>query len=198
MTKIDHKERIRQSLSETLRVLDEIRADTEMVDTVSQIAGLCVEAIRSGHKILLAGNGGSAADAQHLAAELMSRFAFDRPGLPAFALTTDSSVMTAVGNDYGFERLFARQIEAAGNRGDLFIAISTSGGSGNILAAIDTARERGLKVIGLTGARGGDMAALCDAAVRVPSEETARIQEAHITLGHIICGLVEQELFGEK
>ena len=189
-------EHIANSLSDTIQVLDSIRSNPDTLQTITDIAEICVGVIRSGNKILLAGNGGSAADAQHLAAELMSRFAFDRPGLPAFALTTDSSVLTAVGNDYGFNQLFARQIEAVGNLGDLFIAISTSGRSGNILAAIETARDRGLMIVGLTGARGGEMAALCDAAICVPSEETARIQEAHITLGHIICGLVEQELFG--
>jgi len=197
MVNNERNEKIADSLSDTIQILDSIRSNPDTLQAIADIAEICIGAIRSGNKILLAGNGGSAADAQHLAAELMSRFAFDRPGLPAFALTTDSSVLTAVGNDYGFNQLFARQIEAAGNLGDLFIAISTSGGSGNILAAIETARDRGLMVVGLTGAQGEAMAALCDAAICVPSEETAHIQEAHITLGHIICGLVEQGLFGQ-
>jgi D-sedoheptulose 7-phosphate isomerase len=144
------------------------------------------------------GNGGSAADAQHLAAEFVSRFSFDRSGLPAIALTTDTSVLTAVGNDYGFEKIFSRQIESIGGEDDLLVAISTSGTSRNIISAIEAARARGITTVGMTGENGKEMAAICDMAVRVPSVQTAHIQEAHITLGHIVCGLVETEFFGRN
>ena len=166
-----------------------------MTAVVEQVAKACCTALRAGNKILLAGNGGSAADAQHLAGELVSRLNFDRPGLPAFALTTDTSVLTAIGNDYGFEQLFARQLNAVGTAGDIFIAISTSGRSPNILRALEEGRRKGLVTVGLTGQIGGDMAALCDYCIRTPSAETPKIQEGHIILGHIICGLIECEIF---
>lgn len=146
---------------------------------------------------MLAGNGGSAADAQHIAGELVSRFAFDRPGLSAFALTTDTSILTAIGNDYGYERLFARQIQSHGQKGDIFIAYSTSGKSPNILLALKEARERGLSCIGLTGNRGGAMIDLCHHILEVPSGDTPKIQEGHLVLGHTLCGLIENAIFGE-
>jgi D-sedoheptulose 7-phosphate isomerase len=136
------------------------------------------------------------ADAQHIAGELVSRFAFDRPGLPAIALTTDTSILTAIGNDYGYAQLFARQIEAHGNANDVFIAYSTSGKSPNILLALEAARGRGLTTIGLSGNRGGPMADRCDHYLAVPSSDTPRVQEAHLVLGHILCGLVENAMFG--
>jgi D-sedoheptulose 7-phosphate isomerase len=144
---------------------------------------------------LLAGNGGSAADAQHIAGEFVSRFAFDRPGLPAIALTTDTSILTAIGNDYGYEKLFARQVQAHGQKGDVFIGYSTSGQSPNVLLALKEARLRGLICIGLTGNRGGPMRELCDYLLEVPSSDTPKIQEGHLVLGHILCGLVENAIF---
>jgi D-sedoheptulose 7-phosphate isomerase len=156
----------------------------------------CVGALRAGGKLLFAGNGGSAADAQHWAAELVGKFSLDRPGLAALALTTDSSILTAVGNDLGYERVFARQLEALGVAGDVFVAISTSGRSPNILAAAKVAKARGLHVIGFTGEGGGELRALCDTCFCIPATDTPRIQEGHEFVGHLLCALVEQEMFG--
>jgi len=158
---------------------------------------LCIGCLRAGGKILLAGNGGSAADAQHIAGELVGRFAFDRPGLCAVALTTDTSILTAIGNDYGYERLFSRQVQALGRKGDIFIGYSTSGKSPNVLDAFRAARGLGLGCIGFTGNRESPMRELCDHVFEVPSPDTPRIQEGHLVLGHILCGLIERELFGQ-
>jgi D-sedoheptulose 7-phosphate isomerase len=182
-------------LRKTASVIGALVADAELARTIETVARLCAKALRDGNKLLLAGNGGSAADAQHLAAELVSRFYFDRPGLAAVALTTDTSALTAIGNDYGFERLFARQVDALGRKGDVFIGLSTSGNSPNILKALDEARLKGLVTVGLTGQGGGKMAALCDHCLRMPSSETPRIQEGHIVVGHTLCALVEREMF---
>jgi D-sedoheptulose 7-phosphate isomerase len=143
----------------------------------------------------LAGNGGSAADAQHIAGEFVSRFAFDRPGLASMALTTDTSILKAIGNDYGYEHIFARQMQALGRAGDVFIAYSTSGNSPNIIVALREARARGVVCVGMTGNRGGEMKSLCDYLFEVPSASTPKIQEGHAALGHILCGLVEQVMF---
>jgi D-sedoheptulose 7-phosphate isomerase len=186
---------IRESMRETARNLDLMASDDELVARVAKVAETCVSALSGGRKVLFAGNGGSAADAQHLAAELVSRFAYDRPGLPAFALTTDTSALTAIGNDYGYERLFARQIEAVGAAGDVFFGISTSGRSPNVLAALDVARAKGLVTIGMTGRTGGSMAERCDVLLRVPSDSTPRIQEGHIAMGHAICQIIEAQMF---
>jgi D-sedoheptulose 7-phosphate isomerase len=145
---------------------------------------------------MLAGNGGSAADAQHIAAELVNRFGFDRPALNAIALTTDTSILTSVANDSGFEKIFARQVEAIGREGDVFIGLSTSGNSGNIVETLRRCREKKIITIGLTGSSGGRMDDLCDICIKVPSDDTPRIQEVHILIGHIICTLIENELFG--
>ena len=182
-------------LRKTASVIGALVADAELARTIETVARLCVKALRDGNKLLLAGNGGSAADAQHLAAELVSRFYFDRPGLAAVALTTDTSALTAIGNDYGFERLFSRQVDALGRKGDVFIGLSTSGNSPNILKALDEARLKGLVTVGLTGQGGGRMAALCDHCLRMPSSETPRIQEGHIVVGHTVCALIEREMF---
>lgn len=190
------KERIGRSVDETIGVLQAIREDDRLLALVADVAELTTAALRAGNKLLLAGNGGSAADAQHWAGEFVSRFEFDRPGLPAIALTTDTSILTAIGNDYGYERLFARQIEALAVEGDVFYAISTSGNSPNILAAIDAARSRGVTVVGFTGQSGGRMADRCERLIRVPHASTPRIQEGHAVIGHILCGLVEQAVFG--
>jgi D-sedoheptulose 7-phosphate isomerase len=179
----------------TAQNLQAMSEDGELHAAVARVAGACVDALRRRNKILFAGNGGSAADAQHLAGELVSRFNYDRPGLAGIALTTDTSVLTAIGNDYGYEHLFARQVEALGNAGDVFIGISTSGRSPNILKALQAARSLGLVTVGLTGRGGGRMADLCDHCLRVPSDATPRIQEGHITIGHTICWLIEQQIF---
>jgi D-sedoheptulose 7-phosphate isomerase len=189
------KDFIAGELRKTAAVIDAIVADAEIALAIETVARLCVDALRAGNKLLIAGNGGSAADAQHLAAEFVSRFYFDRPGLAAIALTTDTSALTAIGNDYGFERLFSRQVEALGRSGDVFIGISTSGNSPNVINALAECRARGVVTIGLTGQAGGKMAALCDHCLRMPSGETPKIQEGHIVVGHIICGLVEREMF---
>ncbi|MBF0171504.1 MAG: D-sedoheptulose 7-phosphate isomerase [Nitrospinae bacterium] len=191
------KERIRDGINQTGRVMAAMAADETLLTTMERVAAACIDTFRNGGKLLLAGNGGSAADAQHIAAEFVCRFRLDRPALPAIALTTDTSALTAIGNDYGFERLFARQVEALGATGDIFIGITTSGKSPNILAALDTARAKGLVTVGLTGVNGGAMADHCDHLVMVPSSVTANIQEGHITLGHLLCGLVETALFGK-
>lgn len=185
-------------INKSADILGKMLADPVLLDTVEAIAGAIISAFRCGNKVLLAGNGGSAADAQHLAGEFVSRFAFDRPGLQAFALTTDTSVMTAIGNDYGYEELFARQIQAAGNPGDVFLGISTSGRSPNILAALRESKRKGLSTVGFTGQTGGEMPALSDYCIRIPSNETPKIQEGHILIGHIICGLVEKTIFEKK
>ena len=188
---------VAQQISESITVKEAMLDDEELIAQVEAVAELIVETYRNGGKVLLAGNGGSAADAQHIAAELVSRFTFDRPALPAMALTTDSSILTAISNDYGYESLFARQLEASGRPGDVFIAISTSGNSPNIVRALATASELDLVSVGLTGATGGEMADLCRYCVNIPSTDTPRIQEGHITVGHILCASTEQALFGK-
>ena len=169
--------------------------DELLITNLEEVAKASVACLKSGGKILLAGNGGSAADAQHIAGELVSRFEFDRPGLPAIALTTDTSILTAIGNDYGYEKLFSRQIQALGASGDVFIGYSTSGNSKNILNAIQEARRKGLICIGFSGASGGLMHDLCDYLLQVPAQSTPKIQEGHLVLGHILCGLIENALF---
>ena len=152
-------------------------------------------AMARGHKLLIAGNGGSAADAQHWAGEFANRFLMDRPPLPAMALTTDTSVLTAVGNDFGFEQVFSKQVQALGARGDVLLGISTSGNSPNILRALEAARQRGMLTLGLTGEGGGKMADLCDLLIAVPHRATPQIQEIHAAVGHLLCGLVDYFLF---
>lgn len=186
----------------------EFQASISLLQRMSQDAGLearivrAVEvssnALRQGNKLLFAGNGGSAADAQHWAGELVSRFNFDRPGLPAIALTTDTSILTAIGNDYGYDYVFARQVEALGRPGDVLFLLSTSGGSPNVLRAAAAARKLQMGVVGFTGERGTDFAAACDVGFVVPSAATPKIQEGHEFLGHLICGLIEREMFGSR
>jgi D-sedoheptulose 7-phosphate isomerase len=182
-------------IAETQRVMSAMMGDDGLLSRLADASQACIDAFARGNKVLLAGNGGSAADAQHIAGEFVSRFAFDRPGLSAIALTTDTSILTAIGNDYGYERLFARQVQAHGVKGDVFIAYSTSGKSPNIIAALEEARDRGLICIGMTGNRGGSMKDLCDYCLDVPSADTPKIQEGHAVLGHILCGLVERAIF---
>jgi D-sedoheptulose 7-phosphate isomerase len=184
-----------KQIADTQRIMSAMLEDTVLLSRVEAASSACIKAFRAGRKVLLAGNGGSAADAQHIAGEFVSRFMFDRPGLPAIALTTDTSILTAIGNDYGYEKLFARQVQALGVPGDVFVAYSTSGKSPNILRALEVARELELVTIGMIGNRGGPMRDLCDYCLEVPSSETPKIQEGHLVLGHILCGLVESAMF---
>ncbi len=186
---------IKNYIKNSILAKEQILSNADLLSLIEKTANLIAEAYNSGKKVLTAGNGGSAGDAQHIAAELVSKFMLDRPALNAIALTTNSSVLTAVGNDYSAEYIFSRQIQAYGNSGDIFIAISTSGNSLNIINAIKEAKKKGLVVIGLIGSKKSKMDNLCDILLRVPSEQTPIIQESHIMMGHIICALVEKELF---
>ena len=186
---------IRREINESISVKQKILEDAALIHSIQEVVDECVAAYSRGNRILLAGNGGSAADAQHIAAEFVSRYAFDRPGLAAIAFTTDTSILTAIGNDYGYEQIFRRQLEANGRQGDVFIGISTSGTSPNILAALQCARELGVVAVGLTGQGETKMQSFCDYCIKVPSVSTPRIQESHILLGHLICGLVEDAVF---
>jgi len=190
-------EYIKSHLRKSIEVKKVILEDESYIEQLHEIADLTVQTYKRGNKTLLAGNGGSAADAQHIAGEFVSRFYFDRPGLASIALTTDTSILTAIGNDYGYNRLFARQLQANGQAGDLFFAISTSGNSINIIEAIHEAKKLGITTVGLTGNDGGKMTKLCDYCLCVPSNETPRIQETHILIGHIICAMVEEAIFGK-
>lgn len=189
---------VREQLAEGVAVLQALERDSALQEALIAAADVTASALKAGHKLLVAGNGGSAADAQHLVAEFVSRLSEDRPALRAVALTTDSSILTALGNDYGFERVFARQIEALGQPGDVFLAISTSGKSPNILKALELARSMGLVTVGLTGRSGGKMMPLCDLCLRIPSEVTMHIQQAHLALEHIFAMLVERGYFGHE
>lgn len=180
-----------RSLKQHTRVFEDLHDNFR--GEISDCARLIMETIGNGNKVLICGNGGSAADAQHIAAEFVGRYEADRRGLPAIALTTDTSALTALSNDYGFERVFARQVEALAVNGDLLIAISTSGDSANVIAATMAARSAGCKVIAMTGQKGAKLASLSDACIKVPSDRTARIQEAHITIAHIWCELLDEE-----
>jgi len=186
---------ISAQINEAQRVMTAMLADDTLISMVQAAANACIASLKQSGKILLAGNGGSAADAQHIAGEFVSRFAFDRSGLPAIALTTDSSILTSIGNDYGYERLFSRQVQAHGNKGDIFIGYSTSGMSPNIMRAFEEARAKELICIGFTGNRGGMMQSLCDYLIEIPSSDTPKIQEGHLVVGHILCGLVERAIF---
>lgn len=186
---------ITAEVDKTLSLLSAIRADEALHEQIQQVVEQIVASLRNGGKVLVAGNGGSAADAQHFAGEFVSRFNYDRPGLPAIALTTDTSILTAIGNDYGYERLFERQVQALGQKDDVFLGISTSGNSPNVVAALRQARSMGLFTVGMTGQSGGTMKDLCDICLRMPSSETPKVQEGHIAIEHIICGLVEATIF---
>lgn len=188
---------IKSQISESIAAKQAILDNPALVEAINAAARKCVEAYRAGKKTMFAGNGGSAADAQHLAGEFVSKFYFDRPGLPSIALTTDTSIITAIGNDYGFNRLFARQVQAQGSEGDVFIGISTSGNSSNIVEALEECRRKGIFTIALTGAKPCKMDEF-DLVIKVPSESTPRIQECQTMIGHIICFLVEREIFGGK
>ena len=186
-------DQIRASISTKQAIL----SDKGLMRNIAAAAQMIVDAYEQGKKTLLAGNGGSAADAQHIAGEVVSKFYFDRPGIASIALTTDTSIITAIGNDYGYDKLFSRQIQAQGSAGDVFIGISTSGNSANLVEALRMCGQKGIKTIGLTGFTGGEMDSMCDLCIKVPSGETPRIQESHILIGHIICCIVEEKLFGD-
>jgi D-sedoheptulose 7-phosphate isomerase len=187
---------VREVLAEGLLVLQAVAEDSSLHSTVSEAAEATASALKAGCKLMVAGNGGSAADAQHLVAEFVSRLCHDRPAMRAVALTTDCSILTAVGNDYGYERVFTRQLEALGQVGDVFMGISTSGNSPNVIGALELSRQMGITTIGLTGRSGGKMAPLCDYCIRIPSDVTMHIQQAHLALEHIFCLLVERSYFG--
>jgi len=191
-------ERIRRIIDESLTLHRELLNNTDCLDTISRISRELIDAYMKGNKVLLCGNGGSAADAQHIAAELSGKFYLDRRPLPAEALHVNTSYLTAVANDYSYEEVFARLVQANGKQGDVLIAISTSGNSKNILKAIEIASQMQMITIGLTGGNGGRMLRLCKHVICVPSSSTPRIQEAHIMIGHIICEIVEDHLFGGK
>jgi D-sedoheptulose 7-phosphate isomerase len=186
---------VREKLLEGLSVIEAVAHDAALHATLIAAAEATADALKCGRKLMVAGNGGSAADAQHLVAEFVSRLADNRPAMRAVALTTNSSILTAVGNDYGLDRLYARQIEALGQPGDVFLGISTSGNSANVLRALELSREMGITTIGLTGRTGGKMAPLCDYCLRIPSDVTMYIQQAHLALEHIFCMIVERKHF---
>jgi D-sedoheptulose 7-phosphate isomerase len=183
--------RIQRSIEVKVKIMDNVAI-------IGETAKLIIDAYRNGKKVILFGNGGSAADAQHIAAELVGKYYMDRRPLPAEALTVNTSSLTAIGNDYAFERIFARQVEALGNPGDVAIGISTSGNSPNVIEAIRAAKKKGMITIGLTGAEGGRLRNEVDYCICVPSKDTPRIQEAHILIGHIWCELIERALFGNE
>ncbi len=187
---------VERRIRDSLQVKEALLRNEASVCLIAEVGRRIVASLRAGGKVLLFGNGGSAADAQHIAAELVGRYGRERPGLRAMALTVDTSALTALGNDYGFEAIFARQLEVLGEKGDVAIAISTSGNSGNILRAVRTAKARQLLTIGMTGKKGGRLKSLVDYCLSVPSEETPRVQEAHILVGHILCEIIEREVFG--
>ena len=190
------KQLVQNQLRQSIATMQAVLADESIADTLATIGELTANAMRSGHKLLVAGNGGSAADAQHLVAEFVVRLTVNRPALRAIALTTDSSILTAAGNDFGFDTIFARQLEALGQPGDVFLGISTSGNSKNIINALQQAKKQNITTIGFTGGTGGQMLTLCDHNVVIPSNVTMNIQESHLALEHIFCMVVERCLYG--
>jgi D-sedoheptulose 7-phosphate isomerase len=190
------KHLVQKQLAQSITTMQAVLADESIADTMATIGKLTADAMRSGHKLLVAGNGGSAADAQHLVAEFVVRLTVDRPALRAIALTTDTSILTATGNDFGFDTIFSRQIEALGQPGDVFLGISTSGNSKNIINALNQAKKQSITTIGFTGGTGGQMLTLCDHNIVIPSNVTMNIQESHLALEHIFCMIVERCTFG--
>ncbi len=194
----DFETRVADSIEASIKVKESLLNHAELVSTIAKVAELLVSAFERGNKVLLFGNGGSAADAQHIAAEFVGRFAVDRSPLPALALSVNTSCVTAVGNDYGFDQVFSRQVEALAHADDVAVGISTSGNSPNVVNALLAARQKGLQTIALTGGKGGKVQSVADYCLCVPSNETPRIQECHILIGHIIAELVEQTIFHEQ
>lgn len=193
MEKFDNQ--VKTSIQASIATKQSLLENTELIAVVSTVAEILIDAFKGGNKVLLFGNGGSAADAQHIAAEFVGRFAFDRAPLPALALSVNTSCVTAIGNDYGFDLVFSRQIEALSHRGDVAIGISTSGKSGNVVAGMQTATRLGLRTVGMTGSKGNQLKGVVEHCICVPSTETPRIQECHILVGHIISELVEKTIF---
>ncbi len=190
------RERIKEVLLENIRIKEELLRSS--LGTVLEIAELLIASLKKGGKMIVFGNGGSASDSQHIAAELVGRFKKDRQALPALALTTNTSILTALANDYGYELVFAKQVEALAGKNDLVIGISTSGKAKNVNCAIKQAKKMGIKTVALTGADGGELSKIADVSLVIPSTVTARIQEAHITVGHILCELAEEAIFPEQ
>jgi len=188
---------IKKEISTSRDTKNKLLEDVAFLTQLEIVSKACVDVYKAKKKTILAGNGGSAADAQHIAAELVGRYGFDRPSIPSLALTTDTSNLTAIGNDYGYDAVFSRQLEGMGQEGDLFIGISSSGNSQNVINAFKSAKSMGVKTVALVGRDGGEMAKLADHVLLIPSNVTARIQECHILVGHIICDIIEKELFGE-
>ena len=182
----------KNNIQESINNLESLK---KLEDVINEVANVMLKAIESGNKVIFCGNGGSAADSQHLSAELMGRYMKDRNPMPAISLTVDTSALTAIGNDYGFDEVFSRQLEGIGNSGDVLYATSTSGNSTNILKAIDVSKKKGITTIGIVGSNGGAMANLCDYSINVPSDRTNKIQEMHILIGHYICGFIEGQKF---
>lgn len=193
----DFESQIRGSIEASIAAKERLLEDAGFIRALSRVVEVLINAFRAGNKVILFGNGGSAADAQHIAAEFVGRFAFDRPPLPALALSVNSSCVTAIGNDYGFDQVFSRQLEALARRGDVAIGISTSGNSLNVLHAMETAKQMGLHTVGMTGSEANKLMPAVECCMCVPSAETPRIQECHILAGHILAGLVEQTIFHE-
>jgi D-sedoheptulose 7-phosphate isomerase len=188
---------IKDQIKKSYETKQAIYNNEELLQKLEEVSKKCVELYKVGKKTILAGNGGSAADAQHIAAEMVGRYGFDRPSLPSLALTTDTSALTAIGNDYGYDQVFSRQLDGMGQDGDLFIGISTSGNSKNLINAFEVAKKKNILSVALVGKDGGEMAKLADIALVVPSDSTPRIQESHILIGHIICDIIEKEIFGD-
>ncbi len=191
------KEYIKDQIKKSYETKQDIYNNDELLNKIEDVAKKCVALYKTDKKTILAGNGGSAADAQHIAAELVGRYGFDRPSIPSLALTTDTSNLTAIGNDYGYDQVFSRQLEGMGQSGDIFIGISTSGNSQNIINAFEVAKKKNILSVALVGKDGGEMAKMADIALVVPSDSTPRIQESHILIGHIICDIIEKEIFGD-
>lgn len=188
----DKVELIEKRFEEHAKLVHKVMTSKKLMKNIAEAAGIMKIALACGHKIMFCGNGGSAADSQHWAAEIVGRFQKERQGMPAIALTTDTSILTAIGNDYGYDKIFSRQVEALGVSGDVLVAISTSGNSANVLSAISEARKKDMKVIGLTAIGGGKMSEICDVCLAIPSKVTARAQEVHSLIGHILCEIVEE------
>lgn len=191
------KNYVKEQIKLSYETKQNIYQNDELLNKIVDVAQKCVELYKGDKKTILAGNGGSAADAQHIAAELVGRYGFDRPSIPSLALTTDTSNLTAIGNDYGYDQIFSRQLEGMGQEGDIFIGISTSGNSKNLINAFEVAKKKNILSIALVGKDGGDMAKQADIALVVPSNSTPRIQESHILIGHILCDIIEKEIFGD-
>jgi D-sedoheptulose 7-phosphate isomerase len=189
---------VRSEIAKSVEVFSAMLSDAQLLETVLRVGQMCARTVRAGGKVMFCGNGGSAADCQHLAAELVGKLVFDRPAMAGLALTVDTSALTAVGNDFGYEHVFSRQVDALGRRGDVLIGISTSGRSANVLRALEAARRNDIRTVAMTGRNRGPLVDLADEWIAVPHAETQKIQEGHIVLGHIFCALVEAEIHGRR